>query len=373
MISSFYIHIPFCRQKCLYCKFALTPKYDEWKIRTYISTLKREINEFFKAFPLVSPLSWGQETNPLYILSQEGNIKSIYFGGGTPSILTGEQISEILDVFRNNAILAPNIEITLEANPEDVTSEYIESVAGLWINRLSLGVQTLNDMALRAVGRTLPSSIFRALDMLAKGPIQNISIDLIVGLPHTKSGQIATDLSEIFSRIAPKHISIYMIEDESYPRDWQSYLPGEEMIRDEYLASMEFLEKRDFHRYELSNFAIPGQESRHNQSYWDHSEYRGFGLSAASFLGGKRFANSASFDGYYRGELQDEETLTTESRKIERIMFGMRTSGVLISEIQKADILQKFVSDGLLEIREDRFFPTSTWIFLIDYIIGELI
>lgn len=119
-------------------------------------------------------------------------------------------------------------------------------------------------------------SIFRALDVIANGPIDNVCIDLIAGLPAINSGQIVADLIEIFSHITPKHVSIYMLEDESYPASWKPRLPSEEMIRNEYLSGAQWLQSKGFYRYELSNFALPGFESRHNQSYWNHSDYYGF-------------------------------------------------------------------------------------------------
>lgn len=354
-----YLHIPFCRQKCLYCKFALTPEFDELRVRTYIDALKREIAEFFR--------------NPPDKGGTRG-LQSIYFGGGTPSILTGEQIREILDVFGEYWQVQDTAEITLEANPEDITREYVDILSTLGVNRLSLGVQTLNSEALRAVGRAESNnSILRALDILRESPMTNVSIDLIAGLPHTRSGQIAEDLERIFARISPKHVSIYMLEDEVYPESWKTSLPTEETVRNEYLSGMQWLENKGFHRYELSNFARPGYESRHNRSYWDHSEYRGFGLSSASYIGGRRFTNSSWFAGYYRGEVVDDGLLDAEALRIERIMFGLRTSGVHISDIHNQDILNKFVSEGLLELHDEKILPTSTWIFVIDYIMGELI
>ncbi len=145
------------------------------------------------------------------------------------------------------------------------------------MNRLSLGIQTLNEKALQTVGRADSNeAIFRALECISTGPIKNISIDFIAGLPHTFSGQMVSDFEQIFSRIIPKHASMYMLEDENYPASWESYLPSEEIIRSEYLSGAEWLQKKGFHRYELSNFAQRGFESRHNQSYWNHSNYRGF-------------------------------------------------------------------------------------------------
>jgi len=167
-------------------------------------------------------------------------LQSIYLGGGTPSILTVEQIAEIFEVFQlySGEKIPPTplsqggkIEITLESNPEDITEEYLAGIAGLGVNRLSLGIQTMNSESLRMTGRADSNeSIFRALDVIASGPIENISIDLIAGLPATVSGQAVSDLTEIFSRITPKHASIYMLENESYPLDWKHYLPNEETI-----------------------------------------------------------------------------------------------------------------------------------------------
>jgi len=145
------------------------------------------------------------------------------------------------------------------------------------VNRLSLGIQTLNEKALHIVGRADSNkAIFCALECISTGPIENISIDLIAGLPYTTAGQIVSDLEQIFSYMTPKHVSIYMLENENYPVNWKRYLPSEEIIREEYVSGVQFLQNHGFHRYELSNFAQPGFESKHNQSYWNHFNYRGF-------------------------------------------------------------------------------------------------
>ena len=290
----FYIHIPFCRQKCQYCHFTLTPKFNELKVRIYIDALKKEIEEFFKEIPFYSPLSGGQEWFPFW----QGENQSIYFGGGTPSILTDEQLAEILDIFRRQKGFLDMTELTLESNPEDITNEYLNALSELWVNRLSLGIQTLNEKALHIVGRADSNkAIFCALECISTGPIENISIDLIAGLPYTTAGQIVSDLEQIFSYMTPKHVSIYMLENENYPVNWKRYLPSEEIIREEYVSGVQFLQNHGFHRYELSNFAQPGFESKHNQSYWNHFNYRGFWLSAASYIDGERFINSSSFSG----------------------------------------------------------------------------
>lgn len=350
----FYLHIPFCRQKCLYCKFALTPKFDELKIRTYIDALKREMVDFFALNPGVG-------------------IETIYFGGGTPSILTRKHIDEILEIFRRQEGFVSPSEVTLEANPEDISEDYLVTLSELWINRLSLGIQTLNSESLQMVGRADSNEyIFRALQAIAKGPIENISIDLIAGLPSTVEWQVTTDLAEIFRFVSPKHVSIYMLEDETYPKNWKKHLPSEEMIRSEYLSGVGWLKAHGLDRYELSNFAKPGFESKHNQAYWNHSPYRGFWLSAASFTDGKRYTNHTSFGGYYQGK-KETDVLSLESLRIERMMFGLRTSWISLDEAGNDSKLDVLVQEGLLEKRQNKVFPTSTWIFLIDYIISELI
>jgi putative oxygen-independent coproporphyrinogen III oxidase len=351
----FYIHIPFCRQKCQYCKFALTPDCNDVKIRVYLDALKREMEIFF--------------------LENSGvPIETIYFGGGTPSVLSVTQIEEILNVFKIQRGFASIGEITLESNPEDINDDFIQGIFELGVNRLSLGIQTISSESLRLVGRSESNEyIFRALECLGRSRMQNISIDLIAGLPLTVPGQVCLDLESIFTYLTPTHVSVYMLEDESYPADWACYLPTEDAIRKEYLSAKEWLTSKGIGQYELSNFAKKGFESRHNQSYWNHSPYRWFWLSAASFIDGERQSNSASFAGYYRGDRILEAKLTPESLRVERIMFGLRTSGVSLDEVQNTQAIIALQSEGLVEVGENKVFLTSTWIFLNDYIIGELI
>ena len=157
----FYLHIPFCRQKCLYCKFALTPRFDDMKVRVYIDALKKEIGDFFNIHP-------------------DASIETLYFGGGTPSVLSVAQIGEIIEIFSHQKGFSYIREITLESNPEDITPEYIEGLHRLGVNRLSLGVQTLNSESLRMIGRADSNeSIFRAFESIVNGPIANVSVDLI--------------------------------------------------------------------------------------------------------------------------------------------------------------------------------------------------
>lgn len=201
----------------------------------------------------------------------------------------------------------------------------------------------------------------------------SINIDFILGLPYTLPGETLEWIKELHKKFPfITHTSIYMLEDEKYPKHWKANSITEAEMQREFLEIMDYFESIGWHHYELSNFAKPWYESQHNQSYWDHSSYRGFGLSASSFDWEKRWTNSSSFAGYYRWEKEGEETLTEEAIKIENIMFSMRRDGVekpLLEENKYRPLITKW----FLEIRWEKLFPTKTWIFLLDHIIGELI
>jgi oxygen-independent coproporphyrinogen III oxidase len=480
MTDHFYIHIPFCRQRCPYCKFALTPVFDEFKKKRYIEYLKKEIREYYSDsschVEVWDILLWENEQDfsaPLSFRSKWRKQKTIYFGWGTPSVLSHEEILEILEYFpfynqgkQSKISRRPQtqdsvemtgthglpIEITMEMNPEDVTPEYIEWVLALGINRISLGIQTLNETSLREIHRSDRETIFGALESIGlciypppekgesegvtqKGIHNNVThpnlsfaslaaksadsqtfsgkewnkkyeislnIDFILGLPFVKPGETLAGIKELHQKFPyTTHTSVYMLEDEAYPRHWKANSITEDEMQSEFLAIMDYLESTWWHHYELSNFAKPWYESVHNQGYWDHSETRGFGLSAASYEHWNRWSNSSSFTGYYGWKRDNEEQLTPADIEIEQMMFGMRRDGwdartsfakeVLKYEAEdlvyeksgskippaplykRGSKLDTLISDWLLEIHENRIKPTKTWIFLLDHILSELI
>lgn len=359
----YYLHIPFCRQKCPYCKFALTPVFDDVKKRRYIAHLKKEIREFFSKSPRIE-----ESKSP----------DTIYFGWWTPSVLSLEEVREILDCFPFEK--EKHCEISFECNPEDITQEYIEWLFSLGINRLSLGVQSLNNQTLKAIHRSDHDSIFRALDCIhlaINKPAHeqiSINIDLILWLPHSKPRETLANIHELHKHFPfITHTSVYMLEDELYPKDWKKHSLNEKQIQEEFLTIMDFFKEKWWHHYELSNFSKTWYECAHNRAYWDHSEYRGFWLSASSFLWGKRVSNASSFSGYFAGK-REEETLAKEDIEIERIMFWLRTDGCDIGNPQiDAQKLKNLLEDKLLMMQGWKILPTKTWIFLLDYIMGELI
>ncbi len=350
-----YIHIPFCRQKCKYCKFALTPRWQRIQLDRYLGALESEIREFF---------AWRKE-----------NLESIYFGGGTPSVLEISDISRILSVFRESGMFSENIEIILEANPEDISFEYVEGLKNIWVNRLSLGIQTLNEKSLSEIGRKPQNTIYCALESLETSGFQNVNMDFIIGLPYVKKWETIENIQELLGKYSCiKHVSIYMLEEDRYPVNWKKVSLSKNDFEEEFLAIREFLWKQGFIHYELSNFARPWFESEHNQSYWNHKNYRGFGLAAASFLDGKRFTQSTSFDGYYTGKIIDEELLTNEQMQLEEIMFRFRTfRGVPVSWLQNKQKLEEFLTAGHVRRIDKEIFLNPTWIFILDYIMAELI
>ena len=418
----YYIHIPFCRQKCPYCKFALTPIFDEVKKRRYIAYLKEEIRGYFASVAREEQAIQEKNTNSFSWLDRHASLamtetRTIYFGWGTPSVLSHDELQSILECFPDYRRVS---EISFESNPEDITGDYVRGLLDLGVTRLSMWVQTVNDRSLKEIHRSSKKSIYEALESIRraledkkwnkgseisqKQEIQgrkvfskgvysvvsdweinfsndevrsfseiSINVDFILGLPYTLPWEILEWIQELHKKFPfITHTSVYMLEDEEYPKHWKEKSIRELELQKEFLDIMKYFESIGWHHYELSNFAKPWYESKHNQSYWDHSPYRGFGLSASSFEWKRRWSNSSSFAGYYRWEKENEETLTPETLTIENIMFGMRRNGVEKSLLQE-NKYKPLITEWLIEIRWEKLFPTKTWIFLLDHIMGELI
>lgn len=385
----YYLHIPFCRQKCPYCKFALTPVFDEFKKKRYIGYLKRELGEYFSTrschVEIWDILPWMNKQD-LSLRSKWQKPRTIYFWWGTPSVLSLDEVRGILDCFRitedsNTRTFEHSLpEITFECNPEDITSEYATGLFQLWINRISLGIQSLSDTTLKAIHRSDRKSIFYALDEISSALCTmsmhsqlSLNTDFILWLPHTKPGETLEDirtLHELFPFIT--HTSVYMLEDGLYPADWKEYSITEKEMEKEYSAICTYFDSLWWHHYEISSWAKPGYECQHNRWYWDHTDTRGFGLSATSYVGGKRWTNSDSFAGYYRWDIIGTEVLTEDEKNLEKLIHDLRTFR-LESRIAPSEILEKLRSEGLIEIKEQKIILTPTWIFRENAILSELI
>src|SRR5438093_4978682 len=303
-----YVHIPFCEQRCYYCAFtvAVSPQHAN---APYVRRLTREIQ--------------------LAELREEP--ETIFFGGGTPSIIDGALIQNILEMFPKGAK-----EISLEANPGTLDQAKLEGYAAAGINRISLGVQSFDDDDLKNAGRLHGSAeVFRDIASLRNHGFNNINIELIAGLPHQQLGIWRQNL-DILEQIKPEHVSIYMldIEDRSVWGKSGSHI-SDDLCANFYMEAEARLSKAGYVHYEISNWALPGFECRHNLKYWTGAPYRGFGISAHSFsthAGStfKRFWNATSLREYAealdsdRLPIAGEEELTREMRLDEAFLIGLR-------------------------------------------------
>lgn len=314
MPESVYIHIPFCKSKCKYCSFISFNRMDLKE--QYIEALLKEISVRYAGEPL----------------------KTLYLGGGTPSLLSKALMSKVVKSFNYK----PDAEITLELNPDD--ADCIKDLKECGINRLSIGSQTFDDNILKIIGRRHSSDdIAKAVSAAKSAGFNNISLDLIYGLPlQTKEG-LMQDLGK-FLKLDIQHISTYglKIENESFwgrnPAAIPSGIPDEDCQADMYELINEYLENEGFYRYEISNFARHGFESRHNLNYWDNGEYYGFGVAAHGYINGIRYSNTVDIDEYIKNPVLPvyKHQLSKTEKLEEEIILGFRKkAGINIKKIKK--------------------------------------
>ena len=273
-----YVHVPFCRSKCQYCDFYSMATKDDKLMDGYLDAVCDHIKE-------------AGELAPGY------KVDSVYFGGGTPSFFGADGLAVILTTIRRNFDVVPDAEISVECNPDSVSDRLLHRLYAEGFNRVSLGVQSDDDEILKKLGRPHTyAQAATAYQRIRKAGFRNVSIDLMYGLP----GQDLQDWQETLDnvlRLNPEHVSCYALKIEEgtpfYDYKEMLNLPDDETQADMYLAAVEALRSRGFRQYEISNFARPGFESRHNRIYWDCGDYLGLGPAAHSCMGGKRFATPA--------------------------------------------------------------------------------
>lgn len=326
--AGIYIHIPFCVKKCNYCAFLSGSAGPEVR-QEYVNHLIEEIRLRSREVP---------------------EADTIYFGGGTPSLLTPEQIGRILEEVRSAFRISEDAEVTLEANPGTLTAESLEGYRKTGINRLSMGVQSMDDRRLRYLGRIhTAEEVRRDVKMAREAGFRNINLDLIFAIPGTGVSDAMEDL-EAIAALEPEHISFYSLQLEegtSFFRDFEAGKLREvpdETDREMYHRGIRALREKGYRHYEISNFARPGYESRHNSKYWNMSEYVGLGLGASSYTGHRRTVNETNLKVYSetldRGELAFMEIHeNSEADDISEAVFtglrreeGVRYRDVLGSE-----------------------------------------
>jgi len=313
-----YVHVPFCVSKCGYCAFHSGP-------------FSLSGADLFSELALRELKQWGRTLGRV-------PVETVYFGGGTPSLLAPEQIGRLLEAAADVFDLDSAAEITLEANPESaLKAGFLRNVRQLGVNRLSLGVQSLRDELLAMLGRPHDSAQARAAVLAAReAGFANLSLDLIWGLPGQDAGMWLEDLAAA-AGLEPEHLSCYGLSlEDGAPlaekvRSGLLRMPDEEEGARMYLDGSAFLESQGFVQYEISNYSRPGRESRHNQGYWDGRDYLGLGPSAVSTLGDRRWSNPVGLPEYARaieagGEPEEVETLSAETRRQEMVMLALRTS-----------------------------------------------
>lgn len=342
MGNGLYFHIPFCRSKCPYCDF-FSVKYDKELAEKYVERLCGEIKKY------------------------SGSFDTIYFGGGTPSILDSRLIGRIINAAREQFDIADNCEITIECNPSKNLEKDFENYAAFGVNRISLGMQSARNEERFALGRAAgQSEVAKAVSDAKKAGITNISLDVMLGTPK----QTINSLDETFDfidRMQVTHISTYMLKLEEGTKFFEIRdrlaLPDEDTVCDMYFKTIDLLKKIGFNQYEISNFSKPGFESRHNLKYWQLDEYLGLGASAHSLWNGNRFYYDKNFS------IIDDGIGGTEE---EKIMLGLRLNKGIEKSLVKKDY-SKFVKMGLLGENNERIFLTEQGMLVSNSVIGELI
>lgn len=331
--AGIYIHIPFCKRKCNYCDFFSLSNCDEL-ILPYINAVKSELE--FKADKNIT-------------------VKTVYFGGGTPSLLPSGAVSEILNTVRNNYYCNLS-EVTIECNPESLNEEILKEYKESGVNRISIGVQSLDDETLKILGRLHNSAEAVNAVKLAVKYFENVSADLMLGLPGQTAESLTADINTLIA-LGIKHLSCYALKVEEGTalkkavENKEISLPDDDKAADLYDAALYFSNGKGFLRYEVSNFAQKGYESKHNLSYWRRTDYLGIGAAAHSFYKSERFNNICDVKKYIesieKGIIPSVvyEKVEGEEAEFEYIMLALRTAeGIDISDFNK-----KFKSDFLVK------------------------
>lgn len=364
-----YLHIPFCRSKCAYCDFySLSGRED--RMDAYTAALERHLIE-------VAP----QATQHL--------VDTVYFGGGTPSYLGEKRLVKLLKTVKKHYHVDPHAEITLEANPDSAGDwKALRALRRAGFNRISLGVQSTDDVCLRALGRIHTwQQVQEAVAACRRAKFPDVSLDLIYGLPGQTMEQWEKTLSDALT-LQPEHLSCYGLKLEEgtplYRQRDSLTLPDDEAQADMYLYAVEYLRQNGYEQYEISNFARPGHASRHNLKYWTLGEYAGFGPGAYSDFGGVRYGYIRDLERYIAGELvlAESEHIPVSEREMEYIMLRLRTTeGMNIREFENrfrrrfdplGARLEVYADHGLAQRTEQGWRLTPRGFLVSNQIIGEL-
>jgi oxygen-independent coproporphyrinogen-3 oxidase len=364
-----YIQVPFCQAKCSYCNFS-TGVFRSEAYAPYVDAMCTEILDHAAFYREAGLAAWQRPP-------EHSAVDTVYVGGGTPSLFDPADLGKILDAVRN-AFHGTPAEVTLEADPETVTEEKTRAWRDAGFNRISLGSQSFSDTELKAVGRRhRRADIFTAIERLAAAGLENVSFDLIAGLPHQTRESWHGSLDELL-RLRPRHISIYLLELDEGSRLGRETLAGglrygvgalpeDDAAAAFYEQACERLAECGYEHYEISNWALPGFRSRHNLKYWRREPYLGFGAGAHSFDGTERWANSHDPMAYAtaikerRLPVEQRERVDDRQALEEELFLGLRQlDGIDIQSVERryqVDLSQRLrplEAEGLVELRRGR-------------------
>ena len=365
-----YVHIPFCLRKCNYCDFCSFPEREiDWR-NEYINALCAELESY---------------------RDKEISIDSVFFGGGTPSLLSSNEFSKITDKISGVFQLMDGAEFTIEANPKTIDKEKMLFFISCGVNRVSIGLQSIHENEMKILGRVHTFDEFKeSYDIVRQCGINNINIDLMYGIPSQSIESFEKTLDEVMN-IDPQHISLYglIIEDETpfgKNRD-KLDLPSDDTECDMYYLACKKLAENGYNHYEISNYAKEGFECRHNLKYWKEGEYIGIGVAAHSYWQGKRFGNSDDVEAYLHGDWAKYdcgEVIDSEMESYEFVMLGLRLGeGFSLSEYRnrfgkdflfgREKIVDSLINCGYMRIEGDRIHLTERGFYVSNLILTELI
>ena len=365
-----YLHIPFCRSKCVYCDFPSYPGMDNWQTPV-IERMKEELRD--KAFQL-----------------NHRKISTVYMGGGTPSTLAPDLLNDLMQTARNEFPFADDAEVSIEMNPGTVTDEFLDAAQQSGFNRISIGAQSANDRLLKLLGRIHSAEdIYKTVSKIRSHGFYNYNLDMMTGLPGQDLNDV-TDTLQCFLSLKPTHISCYSLIVEEGTRMFdrvqsgEAVLPDEDLERAMYDTVRSTLEKAGYHQYEISNYALEGFECRHNLDCWNRKEYLGIGVAAAGFIGNRRTRNPASITDYCNKAEPEVIELSESDEMFESVMLGLRlTRGLSKNDFYERHhkdicqvygaVIERLIGQGLLTWDDDYLRCTKRGLDLQNMVLTEFL
>jgi len=358
--QSLYIHIPFCSRKCLFCSFVIAVG-QEHRREEYVDALIDEMKNH-----------------------KGKHVRTIYFGGGTPSILDENHLDDLMNAINKNFLFQNDIEITIEANPESIDRPKARFLKDRGFNRVSLGIQSLNDRYLKFLGRNHDASLARdAYRILREAGFKNINLDLMYAFPGQTKEELEEDAGSI-ARMHSEHLSLYTLTIEPNSRFYaaQMKLDDDEKLAEHYLLIARTLDGHGFRQYEVSNFSRPGFESMHNRNYWLGRPYIGLGVGAHGFDGRRRYWNTSNLQEYIQKSASGKQTmegfedLTDTQLIMEKILFGLRMNDGIPWELvplNKHEQVQRWIKDGFFLLEKQYLKTTDQGRLVLDELSTRLI